>query len=403
MAITLLVAGKKFDGWLNVEVSTSMDSIAGKFDVEVALSDATALPIRLRQSVKIFVDNTQVIDGFVESIRGNYSAGNDTLSFGGRDRTADVIDSQLGANPDIKGAISFVDVIKKVLEFGNITDIGVINNVPGLQDFTQSDVIAIQAGQNIFELLNDYAAKRQVFMITDGKANIIINRDTTEKINTPIVHSVAIDKANLSNNVIRANFSYDDTRRYRKYQTISQDNVSVSANITLKEAEDETIKSVVFKKGEVIDSLIRTTRTMVNKAEKPMNDEECKERSLWQLAIARARSLNYQATLNGHSHADGIWRPNRLVKISDGRADLSGDFMINSVTYMTDIDSGNTTSINVVDSNRYRLIAEESRFSRAVNKQGENIVLTAAERTGEIFGGLTDEQLAQANIPVEDS
>ena len=107
---------------------------------------------------------------------------------------------------------------------------------------------------------------------------------------------------------------------------------------------------------------IRESRIFVGKAEKTMTDAECEKRSQWQRAIARARSFNYSVTIDGHSHSNDIWRPNRLVKVTDERAGIDGTFLINEVNYNTDNDRGNTCVIGIVELNRYSLEAAESGF-----------------------------------------
>ena len=207
MAIVLQVGGRQFDGWLAASTFTSMDTIAGEFSVDIAVTDPTKLPILLRQRVVVLVDGRQVIDGFVERIDGSYVDGNDSLSFSGRDKTADVIDSQIGDKVDIKGAISLFGIIEQVLAINGFTSIDVINNVPDLADFTQSDIITPEMGQNLFSFFSDYAAKRQVFLITDGLGNIVINRDTTETVSAKLLHRVKIGGENTSNNILSCNWS----------------------------------------------------------------------------------------------------------------------------------------------------------------------------------------------------
>ena len=360
MAIQILVNGTKFTGWLEASITTSMDSIAGSFTLSIAVNRATELLFFLRQPVTLFVDNRQVIDGFIERLSGTYSALDDRIIFSGRDRTADVIDNNIGDKADIKGTISFVSVIEKILQQNNLSRIKVINNVPDIEDFTKKDIISPEVGQNLFEHLNQYAAKRQVFLITDGFANIVINRDTLDKITTPLIHRVAERAANLGNNIIRADWSYDDTRRYNLYKMVSQGNMSLETDQT--DISDIDIKSFVTRKGTAIDAEVRESRIFVAQAEKSMTDAECEKRSQWQRAIARARSFNYSVTIDGHSHADDIWRPNRLVKVTDERTGIDGTFLINEVNYRTDNDRGNTCVIGIVDLNRYSLEAQEGGF-----------------------------------------
>ncbi len=383
MAITLVVGGRKFSGWLDARVTTSMDTLAGEFSVSIALNAKTNLSILLRQPVKIFVDDVQVLDGFIEKINGNYDTNTDVIHFSGRDKTADIIDNQIGDQKEIKGTISFVALLKRILLDNAITDIEVINNVNDVADFSAADVISPEIGQNMFAFLNDYAGKRQVFLTTDGLGNIVINRDTTQQLKAAIIHRVGVRDANLQNNVISSEWSYDDTRRYNFYKVISQKNVSAGADNDLQTTTEEDVKNIVLKKGDAIDTEIRVNRVYVMKAEKPMEDKECQARAVWQLAIARARSLDYTAVINGHTADGEVWRPNRLVKVVDQRVGLDGVFLINAVVYNTDLDSGDTVEIGIVERNRYKLAAEEASFEKSTKGQGdkknERVVATKEE------------------------
>ena len=371
MAITLSVGGRRFEGWLGAVVATSMDSIAGTFTVNIALTDVTNLPILLRERVLVFVDGKQVIDGFVERINGSYSAGNDVISFSGRDKTADIVDSQIGDKVDIKGAISFVDIIKQTLITTEISGIDVINNVPDIKDFGESDIIAPEIGQNLFDFFNDYAAKRQVFLITDGLGNITINRETSKKIRTPLLHRVGVGRQNTSNNILSGTWSYDDSLRFNLYKVLSQSNMSATADTSEKEIKDEDVKNITDIQASVTDESIRSGRQFVMKGERPLNKSECEDRAKWQLSVKRARSFNYSVRVDLHSHSDDIWRPNRLVKVSDQRAGIDGEYLINEVEYRTDSQTGQTTLIGIVDKNKYNLELQASAFKQQTTKQGE--------------------------------
>lgn len=386
MAITLSVGGRRFDGWLGASVTTSMDSIAGQFTVNIALTGVTNLPILLRERVLVFVDGKQVIDGFVERINGSYSEGSDVLSFSGRDKTGDIVDSQIGDKVDLKGAISFVDIIKQTLITTEISGINVVNNVPDLKDFSESDIIAPEIGQNLFDFFNDYAAKRQVFLITDGLGNITINRETTQKIRTPLLHRVGIGQQNTSNNILSGSWSYDDTLRFNLYKVLSQSNVSATADTSEKSVEDEDVKNITDIQAAVEDESIRSGRQFVMKGERPLNKAECEDRAKWQLSVKRARSFSYSVMVNFHAHADDIWRPNRLVKVSDQRAGIDGEYLINEVEYSTDSQRGQTTRIGIVDKNKYNLDLQASAFKKQTTKQGDKkdnkVVLDCSELTG---------------------
>ncbi len=263
-----------------------------------------------------------------------------------------------------------------------IIGIDVINNVSDLVDFSESDIVAPEVGQNLFDFFSDYAAKRQVFLITDGQGNIIINRDTTETVATKLLHRVGIGQQNTTNNILSCDWSYDDSKRYNTYRILSQDNVAATAENSNADVSDADIGKMAGVKGVAVDEAIRTSRLFVATGEKPLNEKECEERAKWQLSVKRARSFSYSATVDKHSHADDIWRPNRLVKVSDQRVGVDGEYLINEIEYRSDNTQGNTTRIGIVDKNKYSLIAQEGAFKQQTTKQGEEIVLDCSKLKG---------------------
>ena len=96
-------------------------------------------------------------------------------------------------------------------------------------------------------------------------------------------------------------------------------------------------------------------------------------RATWEANIRRARSFEYEATVQGHSrNAQGdIWRVNQLVRVLDQFAGIDAILLIKKVSFESSLNSGNTTKLCMVVKDAYSLQAEQDAREARANTQGD--------------------------------
>lgn len=358
--ITLAIDGKQYQTYESISFGKSLDDITGSFEFSFAKAPEQTLPFKVDSICQIYIDNVKMLEGRIEVINGNGSSNKNSISVSGRSTLADIVDSTIGGNIEFKAPISLVGVANQTLSKLGITGIKVINNVPGLADFSSSDLISAKTGQNLFEFLEGYARKRQVLISSNNIDTIIFTRASTTLNNTPLIHKVAND----SNNVESYDFSYDITKRFNQYVFWSQGNPTtdpdaVNFNITV---------STVSVKDKATDSEIHPNRILNQLSEQSTDQDGLNDRAAWELNVRKARSFTYSAQVTGHYNQNKqLWDINKLIKVIDDFAGVNSSFLINSVKFELSA-QGSCTHITVVRPDAYSLPPPSSNKNKNKNQ-----------------------------------
>lgn len=346
--ITIEVDGREYADFLSAGVDRSVDTLAGAFSFVATARVGRTYPIRVGQACKVFVSGVKQIDGFVESVGVSYSGGSHTISISGRDKSADLIDSTIGPNIDLKGPITLAGVCKAVIaEMG--VGMTVASNVQGLAPFKDSEIASAEIDKQGFAFLESFARQRQVFLTGDGAGNLVIARAGSAKSGTGLQNVLDGQK----NNIKESSSSNDVSQRFNLYDVAAQLNVSAFDT-------DVSSESIANQGGGAIDGDIRASRRLYFQAEKSADGNTSRERATWEANIRRARSSTYSATVAGFQQEDGsLWSLNQLVSVNDEFADIRAEMLVWSLKFRYSVIGGSTTSIDLVPPDALKLVSEE--------------------------------------------
>lgn len=344
--ISLEVNNQEYTFNKSITATISLDSVSGSFQFVSASDQITSYPISVGDECRVLVDGTSIIKGFIEIVEREYSTSSHVITISGRDNTADMIDSTLVKAVDLAPPITLVDLAEKVLSEAGI-DISV-STEETLEPFGEGEVESGYVGQGVFDLIEQYARKRQVLLTSDGFGNVEFVRASGIDYGVEINNYIGGGEVN---NVISGRSFEDNAERFYKYVVKSQTNVSAWPFGSTVSATD-----IVDKKNEdVLDSEIRTSRTLTIQAESASDDTQCKNRAEWERGVRNARSFGYTAIVQGHSTEQGIWRKNSLVDVTDEFANVTDKLLVESLTFRYSDTEGSTTEISCVRKEAYTL------------------------------------------------
>lgn len=365
--IFLEVDGLTYEGFKDISVVVSLGAISGSYSFGVTSSKKVSLPIQEGQSCRVLIDDTPVINGFVESIPIAYDAETHTIQIAGRDKTMDAIDSSAVVK-ELSGTLSLEAAMRQILDGNGLQDIEIINQVSGLAPFKDGDIESAEVGETVFEYIEKYSKKRQVLLTRDGNGNIVITRSGTANAVTALLNVIG----GTNNNIKSGSGQYIGTELFNKYTVRSQQNP-----VALENAGDVSTSEIVNQSGTVFDSNVRATRILEIRPDQAGSSEDSKQFAIWNRNIRRAKAFTYTAVVQGHYQDEAktrIWIPNEIVSINDDfvgmSSQLNAKMLIDTVEYKQNIDSGTTTSITCVDKNAYTLQAEQDTRDLRANDLG---------------------------------
>lgn len=366
MAITISIDGITYDGFKEVNIFRSLETLASEFSFTASIQNPAEFPIKLNSACKVYINNVQVVEGYIESISCQTASASHSITIAGRDRTCDVIDSSIFANIEISNTISLKDLIKKILSLNNITGIDVVDGVGSIELFKKEDltIISAEIGSNVFDIISRYCKARQVLATNDGKGNILLIRASDEVIGRYLLNNLN----EQNNNIKSVDFSLNNSERFNKYIIKSQ------GNPILQSIKDNQLVNV---EGSAIDSDIRTSRIKTIVSTSSLTGKVAKQQAIWYNKVAKARSINTNIEIQGFSYDENdktkIWEPNKLITINDYFWNIYATMLIKSVNYSFDLDSGSITNLTLTSRDAFTLQEDEDTIFNDNEKIGASL------------------------------
>lgn len=350
MSLSIQKNGEDFVNFESAMCSVSMENLCGHFSITSTANPDNLFPVKVEDSVKIIVDGSTVLTGFVEVLTESDDKESHDIILPGRGKLCDLIDSSLREPKEYSGLVSLNFIIQTVLD-----DIGV--NVDIIDDlvlasnppFDAWDIESVGIGESGFSFIEKLARKRQILLTSDGDGNLVLTRGG----NTTFPANLKKKINGTDNNILYGSLTVDHRNIFNEIIVSGQLNpINQPANVRPKD-----LVSVISSPA--VNNTVRRTRQLVINSEENLDGFTANQRAIWEANIRRARSLSYSPTVQGHSANGEVWRNNVIVPVDDDFAGLHGDMRIKTVTYLESVDNGSTTRLDLTFKDAYTLQAEQ--------------------------------------------
>ncbi len=342
----------QYSNFVNASVTLRLDALSNTFAFEAASNNARPLPFRGGEACLVFADGEQVLSGHIEVVNAAYSGRSHSITMTGRDKTGDLLDSSLPAFSDIK-ATTLKALCERVLDELGLS-IKVIDEAQPDPFNPAEDISSPDPAENAFSFLEKYARKRHVLLSSDFDGNLLIVESSGVETGGLIQNRK--DDRNTANNVVQGQVSYDQTGRYNSYLAVAQLNATAGSLAGILEAQ-----SVADSTGKPsIDRRIRAGRQLILISEAMTSSPNSFDRADWEKNMRAARGVVYSPELVGFTdQEENLWAINTLPQVDDEDAGINARKLINTVTFSSSIDTGNTSILALVDRAAYTLQQQE--------------------------------------------
>lgn len=354
--ITLQVNGLNYAGWQAVRVTLGMEQIAGEFELTVSerwAGQDTMWPIFPGDECRVLIGQTPVITGYVDDAAPEYDKASHSVRITGRDKTGDLVDCSAihksGEWHNVTLERIAVDVCRP---FG----IGVKVLSPVGDKFRK---FAIQECETAFETLDRAARMRGILLMSDGQGNLLLTRSGSELSPVALVKGQNIEK-------LSGTFSNKD--RHSIYIIKGQN----------PGGDDTTTAQHAQTKASCTDAAISRYRPLIVFAE-PGSGSSFKDRAIWERNIRAGRGSRAVYTVTGWECGQGLWLPNRLVKVQDDFLHAPPELIIPKVVFHLD-DNGSRTEIEVCRKEAFELI-NLPNVRRSSKSGGVNLTASGKDAT----------------------
>ena len=337
--IYLEVNGQAFTGWETIQVKKSLETLCGTFQFTTSTLKNNVFPIRVGDSCKVLIENVSVLNGWIEKLTTNLDANAYSITISGRDRTNDLLDSQVGANISFTPPVKLKQIAEKLLADLNLSDIKVIDrlNLPAL---TELPIKTAGLSSNNFDFLQKYAQQQAVLLTTNGDGNLAFERAGTDKLNT-----VLSTNKEAVGTILTSQIAIDYTKRFNHYIIASQAGVGSPF-----QSISQTPQQKANIQAQTTDSEIRDSRIFYFQSPDPSNQSIAQKTVDWQANFRRSQSVIYTCEVQGFipiQDITTIWKPNQLVRIIDNFAQVDATMLIANVTYTQDLSAGSKTKLEL--------------------------------------------------------
>lgn len=357
--IELVVSGVPYKNYTNASATFSVESMANDFSFTASAVDLFP-PFKVGQSVEVFVNGIKRLTGYIEEASGSESEGSHTITYTGRDRTCDFIDSQVSRLDDLRGSLTLKRVIELLIK--NIgADLKVIDLLNPSPLNIAEDLIDAKDGTNALDIAMQYALKRQALLSSDASGNIVITQSI------PVTSGITLQRIkNGVNNILSQSWSVKGSDLFNKY--VFQGQLDPRASNLSGESDIENIE---YQSSSVINQDVRTGRQKVQVEGRGYSSGELAKKAKWALQIDRARATRMSVSVAGHkTPIDTEWAENTLVQINSDTADITRPMLISSITYSQGEGQATITQIELVERDVYT-IEDDVISKRKVKKLGK--------------------------------
>lgn len=308
--VQLLVGDHIYNNWLDVSVSASMEAISNSFNLNIVES-IPKIPAEARilngDKCTLILNNEVVVTGYVDDVNKSYNDTSFTIGVTGRDMTGDLVDCSYDGEKFEWNERTLTQIVEDICK------------PYGIEVLVKTDIggpfkkFRIEQGEKCIEAIERLCRHRGVLRTSDGQGNLVITRATTERLKTPLV---------LGENIKSGTNNSSSIERFNQYivkgQNIGDDNsFGETAAEPFAIAYDKNIRH----------------RTNVILAEEIGDSASYAKRAVWESRIRRAKSLEVIYTVDSWSNNGELWKPNKLVSVTDSLFGISDDMLISAVRY----------------------------------------------------------------------
>ncbi len=325
--LVLRVGGRDYAGWKTIRVTRGIECVAGSFAVSVSdrwADQDVPWPIGEEDECVVLIDGEPVITGYVDRRDLSYGPEEHTLTIGGRDKAAALVDcSALPGQWEYWGIPLLTLVQRLAKPFGIVPRLQ-----PGLKPPSVPTRLAIDPGDSALDVIERACRVAGVLPVSDGAGGLVLTRPGSARTATSLVEG---------QNVLGASARYDASHRYRRYVVMGQQPGS----------DQGTAETTAFVRGYATDPNVRRAeRVLVVRSENSITPEQAKRRAQWEATVRAARGDEVTALVQGWKQGNGeLWPVNELVKVRLPYLGVSGELLISQATYSLDDHSGTTTEL----------------------------------------------------------
>lgn len=348
--VTLGIGDAEWDGWTELEITRSIERVAGAFALGLTErwpGQTERRQIRMGMACKLAVDGEVLITGWIDDVEINYDATSHQLVVRGRDSTGDLFDSKLGDRPFEFGGLKLDEIAQRICRPFGIT---VTAQVDMGRPFPR---FAIQPGESPFEAIERGCRQRAILPVADGRGGLLLTRAGMGG-----EAAAPLQLGGDDGNILSGGTTMSMADLHSEYIVLGSAAAPSALNQVFGPNPEAAEGRPVAPSARIRDPSVTRHRPTVVMAETQGTSVTLRQRAEWQRAVAVGKSVKGTRTVQDWRGATKLWHPNTLTRVTDDLANLDNEEMLITATKMTLTEAGTLTELTLALPDAYRLIPE---------------------------------------------
>lgn len=331
--LVLKVEGQRLTGWTALELTRSLEAVAGSFSLEV--SDRDGFPVPEGAALELFLEGQALVTGFADVVRPRFDPRSRSVTVQGRDKTADLVDCV---------------PVDAEAEFSDLTLDGLAHELArpfGIEVVVAGDPgapfprFALQPGETAFEALERAGRLRGVLLTTDGLGRLVLENPGIARAEVALVEGTKSSPGN----VIAGTGGFNRSERFRRYVVKGS-----------RPGSDLIFGDELQSEAEAFDDAVRKSRSTLILAEASIDQETAQRRAEWEATVRRARGSALQLVVQGWRQKPGgaLWRPNTIARVVSPTLRVDRELLISATRFRLDARTGTTCELELMPSDAFQ-------------------------------------------------
>lgn len=331
--VELYVSGKIYSGWLDVDITRSLNAIAGSFSMSITdrwSGQSEPWILKPDDACEVKINGTRVIKGYVFSVSSAISKDARTISVSGRDQTADFVDCSIDVKENQLQSISLKRLAETLAK-----PFGMKVTIEGSTG-AAFNPFAFNPGESCFEALEKACRQKGFLLTNDGNGGILITRPSSERASTILEQG---------KNILQASATFDHSDRFSTYKVKGQSS----------KFDDDLDPMFAYSiQASATDPNVTRYRPIMIVNESVATIEQAKQRAQWEATNRAAKSSQFNVQVQGWTQGDGsLWRINQLVRFRSPAIGIDDDLLVVSTKMNLSAASGSTTELKLERKDAY--------------------------------------------------
>ena len=330
--VFLYVNKKIYSGWKDVNITRSLEAMAGSFSLSVAETKTDDnFDLFCGDEVVVKIGEDAVITGYIDDYHPSIDKESHNITVTGRDKTADLVDCSASFKTGQWNNQNIFKIAKDLCKAFGIEVKTNLQKLPTIKKFK------LQTSETVHEAL-DRLAKQLGVVITSTRdgSKLFITRSSSENLNITLKEG---------ENILTASASYSFRERFSQYIVKPQQNQE-EINV-VRESEDDYVIVSNKVKGICNDESIKRYRPKIFVSEYVLNKSEANVRAKWEAIVSAAKSSDIDIEVQGWRMPNGeLWDVDKLVMVDCPSIRVNTHLLITEVNYKKN-ENGTTTSLKL--------------------------------------------------------